>query len=313
MLQYNCGGSFVKNKIKKHWLIMLVLVLSLWAVFFACFQYWSNQKKLENLETEWISYCQSDHVADGDIEACNHSLKEYNQKIEVDFYSMMTDLLIYKLRFFNVLAFLMLVVPTLISLCHFMKNKYVVSFCSRDSYKSFLKMYFKEAYRYIWLLPVIAGFLILMCMINTTFDPSYAMKYGSSMWKTGIIYHPILFIILYLTNMFLYSCFFVNFALIIVRKHHNYIKAIILSFITYIGLELFLEVVANALILQTVFHTDIGQIFNIMNLFTFSDSFGIPLLMGFTFFMLILSIIGVYFSYRNKEKLIIDCEKNNNE
>lgn len=303
----------MKNNIKNHGLIFIILIFSLVGVFYSAFQYMNNQAKVEDLKIEWVNYCQSDKKNLEDIESCEQFLLNYNQEknIKVDFFTMMTDILIYKLHFFNAFAFLMLIVPTLLPLSKILKNKFAISFCTRDSYNSFLKEYFKEAYRYVWLLPVISGCLILICMFSTTFDPAYAIKYGSSMWKTDIIYHPIVFIMLYLINIFLYSCAFINLALIIVRKQHNYIKAIILSFVSYIGLELFLEVVVNALILQNLFHTDIGHLFNIMNLFTFSDVFGTIPLMSFTLFVFIISMIGVYLSYKNKESIIVDCEKNN--
>ena len=108
----------------------------------------------------------------------------------------------------------------------------------------------------------------------------------------------------------MYSFIFGTIILFILSKNQRYILAILYSFITYVGIELFFEVVVNSLLFQLLLKSDIGYVFNIMNLFTFSDMNGIITLMIFTFIMFMLSFIAVYFTYRNKEKLIIDCEKN---
>lgn len=123
--------------------------------------------------------------------------------------------------------------------------------------------------------------------------------------------NPILFIVGYILNITLYSFSFINISLIVARKHHNIIAAVIVSILSYIGIQLFLEVVVNALICQKLLHKSIGHLFNIMNLYTYSDQFGILALLVFSILVFVVTCLGVIFSYKNKEKLIIDCEKNN--
>lgn len=300
------------NNIKKHWLVSIMVVLSLGCIFYFGFRFVSNQKQLEYIQQQRINYCNSNAVVNEDIEMCQNYLQTVgeSQKIQIDFYSMMTDILIFDMSFINIIAFLILIIPTLTEICKILKNNFPTSFCIRSSYKSFIIIFLSRAYRYVWLLPVIASVLILTCIFSTTLDPTYAITYGSSMWKSSIIYHPIMFIILYLVNIIMYSFTFINLALVIVRKQHSYVKAVILSFIAYIGIEFFLEVVVNVIICQIIFKSDIGHIFNIVNLFNFSDVYGIFSLILFTFVICILSFVAVYFSYKNKESLIIECEKN---
>ena len=145
----------------------------------------------------------------------------------------------------------------------------------------------------------------------TTFDPSYAIFYETCIWDSNIINYPFIFLLLYLINIILYSISFINISLIVARKQHNYIKAIILSYIVYVGIELFFELIVNELILKIVFKAQFGYLFNIMNLFTFNTDYGVFNLLLFSFIFCVFTFIILILKYKNKEKLIIDCEKNN--
>ena len=95
------------------------------------------------------------------------------------------------------------------------------------------------------------------------------------------------------------------------RKQQNIIKAIILSVLVFVGIEVFLEIVVNGLIFGLVFKSEVGNIFNIMNLLIFNINYGVSKLLIFTISFFLLTFILVLILYKNKEKLIIDCEKNN--
>ena len=74
---------------------------------------------------------------------------------------------------------------------------------------------------------------------------------------------------------------------------------------------MFLEIVVNGLIFGLVFKSEVGNIFNIMNLLIFNINYGVSKLLIFTISFFLLTFILVLILYKNKEKLIIDCEKNN--
>ena len=52
------------------------------------------------------------------------------------------------------------------------------------------------------------------------------------------------------------------------------------------------------------------MIFNIMDIFGFNDLYGIGSLFLVNISFLIISFVFVYLAYKNKEKLVIQCEKN---
>lgn len=303
----------MKKFLKQHWLVILILIFALSCVFNSCYKFNKNQENIEKRQAQNIAICTANVIDEQYVEFCNNYMPEIEKEkgLKVDFYTMMSDILVWNLHFFNGIAFLILVIPTLLSVCKILKNKYILNASYRESYKGFLKEFFAIAYQYVWLLPLIAGVLILYCIFSTSLDPSYSIYFGTSIWNSEIIRHPILFVILYMLNILLYSCSFINLALIVVRKQQSYIKGVILSFLTYFGIEIFFEIVVNALVLQKMFNSNLGYTFNIMNIFMFSDTYGLPRLLIFTFAIFIVSIIGVYFAYRNKENLVIDCEKNN--
>lgn len=99
--------------------------------------------------------------------------------------------------------------------------------------------------------------------------------------------------------------------LIVLRKKHNLIVALLLTVLLFLGIELFFEVGLNTFIGQMLFKSEIGYLFNIMSPFTFSNQFHVSALLSFSLFMVLLSSYFVYKMYHHREKFIMDCEKNN--
>lgn len=242
------------------------------------------------------------------IEMCEKIIK--NDGMQVDFYTAYTDLLVFRLHHLNVIAFLLLIIPSMYGICNKLKYKYIKNALTRQSYSKFLVDFFKEAYKYIWLLPLISLYIMLIVSSYTTFDLTYAISNYSVSWNYELISKPVLFIVLYMINILFHSFFFINLSLIIAKKINKYIPCILLSFLSYIAIELFLEVGVSMLVFNIIFKSDFGIIFNVMNLFMFNTVFGIIPLLFFSFCVMILSFIILYFTYRNKEQLIMSCEKN---
>lgn len=257
-----------------------------------------NSGNQENLSETYIDYCENVVYPSMDL--------------KVDFYTALSEIIVYRVRFLNIFGFLIVIIPTLITICNILKNKYIINALTRESYIAFLKKFFKKAYRFIWILPLFAVIIFIICGFNTTFDTGYAIYNNSSIWTSSFINYPILFIVLYIFNLVMYSITYVNISLIVARKQHRYILTVILSLLLFLGIELFLEIVVNMLICNIILHEyNIGIVINIMNLFTFNDVLGIGILLLFTILATIISTIIVLLLYKDKEKLVISCEKNN--
>ena len=100
--------------------------------------------------------------------------------------------------------------------------------------------------------------------------------------------------------------------MIVARKNHNLYISIILSYLLYIGIEIFLEGLIGKILFLNIFKIDSMMLyFNIMNIFSLNLVKGYPYTFIPLILILILTTLIVIKMYKNKESLIIDCDKNN--
>lgn len=270
------------------------------------FQQIDKRKENIALKCETDLSDENNSYSDNYIKYCENILSYKDDKFS--FYNYLSDMAIEKCGLVvGYLGLLVVLVPALYYVCRLLKNGYIVNYLTRKNYLSFLKCLFGKAYRFVWILPLIA--IIMICV---------SLKYGViqnntntlTLWMSDITNNIYLFIILYLINVFMYSCMFINFGLIVARYQNNYFLSLVLSYIIFFGLELFLELFSASGV-YNVFFKDYcgGSFFNIMDAFTFNDAYGVSSLMLFSFVMLVISFVGVFLAYRNQEKLVIKSER----
>ena len=223
---------------------------------------------------------------------------------------MFADALTWQVQYIYYFAFLIVVIPTMIKVCKKLKYKQIINSNSRESYHSFLKKLLKTAYQYIWVLALLSLIMMIPIMMNTSLNPEYAIIKSHGMWQSNIIYHPVLFVISYLINVTLYSMIFVHIALLVARKQQKTIPCILFSYVLYLAIEIFLETVVRLIIIRGIFHSEFGMIFNIINVFGMNDLYGVGTLLLVNLCMVLISFALVYLAYKNKEKFVIQCEKN---
>lgn len=270
------------------------------------FQQIDKRKENIALKCETDLSDKNNSYSDNYIKYCENILFYKDDKFS--FYNYLSDMAIEKCGLLvGYLGLLIVLVPALYYVCKLLKNGYIVNYLTRKNYLSFLKFLFGKAYRFVWILPLIA--IIMICV---------SLKYGViqnntntlTLWMSDITNNIYLFIILYLINIFMYSCMFINLGLIVARYQNNYFLSLVLSYVIFFGLELFLELF-SASSLCNVFFKDYcgGSFFNIMDAFTFNDAYGVSSVMLFSFVMLVISFVGVFLAYRNQEKLVIKSER----
>lgn len=108
------------------------------------------------------------------------------------------------------------------------------------------------AYKYLWILPVLAIILMLPLLFTYTLTPEYSIAYGMR-WSTKLIYHPVLFILLYLLNVLIVSTIYVNISLIVARFQKKFIPCIILSYIVFFQLKYFWRLLLEYLFYREYF------------------------------------------------------------
>ena len=294
--------TFLKNN------ILIILIIIVVSIIFITGGYKSLQeyKGYVNAEQQLIKECEREGT--NQKEWCEEAIK--NKDVELDFYTVFADALTWQVQYIYYFAFLIVVIPTMIKVCKKLKYKQIINSNSRESYHSFLKKLLKIAYQYIWVLALLSLIMMIPIMMNTSLNPEYAIINSHGMWQSNIIYHPVLFVIAYLINVTLYSMIFVHIALLVARKQQKTIPCIIISYVLYLAIEIFLETVVKVIIFQRIFHSEFGMIFNIINVFGMNDLYGVGTLLLLNLCMVLISFALVYLVYKNKEKFVIQCEKN---
>ena len=293
---------FLKNNI----LIIVIMVIVSILLLNGGYKSLQEYKGYVNADQQLIKECEKEGT--NQKEWCEEILK--NKDVELDFYTVFADALTWQVQYIYYFAFLIVVIPTMIKVCKKLKYKQIINSNSRESYHSFLKKLLKTAYQYIWVLALLSLIMMIPIMMNTSLNPEYAIINSHGMWQSNIIYHPVLFVISYLINVTLYSMIFIHIALLVARKQQKTIPCILFSYVLYLAIEIFLETVVKVIIFQRIFHSEFGMILNIINVFGMNDLYGVGTLLLVNLCMVLISFALVYLAYKNKEKFVIQCEKN---
>jgi len=298
----------MKKYIKNNIVVMLILVIFSIIFLNADYEVIQDYKRVKENRVHMLEKCKTDNLKQEEKELCDLIVNQKN--IEVDFYTLFSQTLVWKVQYVYYLAFFIVVIPPLLIICKILKNKYIINFTTRESYNVFLKKIFKTAYKYIWVLPLLCLIMMIPLMLNSTLNPEYAIVNHSIIWESNIIYHPLLFVITYLIYIVILSITFINISLLVARKQQKFIPCILFAYIVYFAIEIFFETVVRVFIFLNIFKSDFGTLFNILNIFSFNDIYGVGALLLLNLSFAIISFILVYLAYRNKEKLLIQCEKN---
>lgn len=220
----------------------------------------------------------------------------YSQTLTVDYFPNSFTLILFT------------IIPSCYFITKYLKNKLLLNENNRNNYNKNIIKVFKVSYLSSLIIPITLLFTIIFYIIYTKRISLLPYELSLIPWEhTNNIF---MFILMYITNNLLTTLIYVNISLIISRKQHNYFISLILTFLSILGIELFLEVILDGIISGIISKSGFGIIFNIINSIPFNDSYGIYYPTLFTFIVLIITQVILYYSYKNKEKLIIDIEKN---
>lgn len=269
-----------------------------------------NMQKMEKKNNESIEFCENTNYENTQYEEfCNIVLK--SEKTNVDFFTMFTNVVVFGFGKFSFILFLFVSIPSLIYICNYLKNGVIVNDVTRVNYSLIKKKILKKSYCSLSIFPIIILIAFIICALYTkNYNPSYAIQNSSTTWSEYTLNRPIAFMICYLFNIIIHTILYINIGICIARKHHNYFIAVILSFLTFIGIEAILEIGFNGILCTSILNSEIGIIFNIMNMISFNDSYGMIAPMIVPSIITILTFILIHILYKDKEKLIIDCAQN---
>lgn len=279
-------------------------------IIYSAVSFSEQKKSIEERNKENIEFCQKNEYVNTEYEHyCDEILNADN--IEIDFFTTYMNVVVLGLGKYTFILFLFIVIPSLYNTSKYLKNKIILEDALRMKYQDIKKKIIGEVYKSLIILPLAVIISFVICyFISGNFDATYALKNSTIVWSESTVNKPIIFMLSYLINIVFHCILYINISLIIVRKYHNYFVSVILSFLLYVGIEAILEIGLNGILFTSLLKSGAGIIFNIMNYITFNDSVGIlPILLVSSSLAIISSVI-VSYKYRDKEKLIIDCEAN---
>lgn len=298
------------NKNKSNLLLILSFTIFLSFLGYSSYKFIKSDIKNIKSNEEVKQFCLDNEYEGKEYEDFCLTILSKKER-NLDFFTMLTNVVVFEFNRFYFGIYLLIIIPSLYYICKYFKNKIILNDLTRNNYKQIMTKILKKSYKSALILPTIILIAYTISYLYTkTLNPEYALLNSTTGWNEYTLTHPALFLVLYLLNMIIHSILYINISLCIARKYHNYFVALILSFLTFIAIEAFLEIVLNVILFITLLHSERGIIFNITNMFSFNDYSGIlsPLYVPTT--CLIISFLVLYFLYKNKEKLIIDCEKN---
>lgn len=294
----------MKNIIKKYYPLIIIFLFLITIFGINAYKYLKNENNLEKIHKKNLEICTEEPISSDMIEFCESVKKEpTNAK---NFYNMLYYTHTSGYDTFGFFLFLFIIVQSNKIVCRFFKNNGLKNSLTRQSYRKTISKLFLDAYKSAFIFPLITIIAFIVCYLATgTFN------YGN-MWQKSTMNNPSLFMFTYLLKIIIISLLYVNINLLVCRKNHNFIISMIKSYLVFIGLEIFLEIIVSMLILHIIFKTEFGLFLNIISIFTLYDNFknGLFYSIIIPLIFLVISTFILYKAYKNKEKLIIECEKN---
>lgn len=237
------------------------------------------------------------------------NLPVYENDPIILFYNVLAN----NLFLIELLAPIFVIIPSIYNFHRKLHTGCIKNYLMRTSYKKYMLSNYISSILKSLILPVFIVILMIMCCIKLN-----SVSFGSGVEKynyflspdakyAAIIYR---FMLVYLIGMILNSIFYTNLGLIYCKKNSNFFVSVILSFLTFIGIDIFTECFIGGILLARIL--DIHQMQDTLNLFSIWTYNGVKSLSFCLIYYLLLTSIStfmVYLTYRNKEMVLYETEK----
>ncbi len=291
--------------IKQNLLSIVVIIALFIFTTFLCYSYKINTYH-ENFENRLgVMYC-SVILKYEDLDLCKSQIEREN--VTKDTLTLFQNIiqdesLPYYL--FN-LSFIIIIAISIFNVHKEFRSLNIKNNLTRMDYKKYLKKVFLNSYSHSLIIPLLVLYVFIWAYsISGSFDYIGVTKGFYYSFPIEFLKIPFQFIICYILNLFFINIVYISIGLLVVKNNKNYIVSVIESCIIFLALVMFMSYV-----LPFMFGNKIYFYIDIFDMFSY---FGRPSLSFFTIYCFILSIISillVYFSYRNQEKTILILEKN---
>lgn len=309
-----------KIKIKDRMFIVMIVLFVLFAfsTLIGVKHCIESSKVRKDLENEMIQGCEildRSTATKEHLEICDRMLADdyenYKPTAYTSYYSYILE---YIRKYCNeFILILIILIGSVFYATKYLRNRIILNDLSREDYKHVKKKLFCSSWKYSLLVPFM---LVIVFSIVILFVGSVAImeneRSGYLLENTIFANNVLVYFGVLLLNAFILTLLYCNIGLIVARKEHNYILAVIKSYIIIIGIEIFFEVILYHIIYK-LSGSSFGVYFNIITVFEYTYTEKNLLTIWILLGLLVISFVVLYLSYRNKEHLIIDCEKNDNK
>lgn len=203
---------------------------------------------------------------------------------------------------------LIITIPFIYIISKKFRSKDIKDYILRKKYKYYVKDIFKLAYKNIWFVPFMIALLFILCfLITKNINPEAGIYFGRADPILITKYNNIYFYIIYLIILFLNIGIYINIGLTILSKNKNFVVSYVETFIV-----IYLYLCINAIILGNLFqkHFNISaEYFNLFNIYSFTYINNVYIYLIINFINYIITFLVAKYNYKDKEKLIMMCEK----
>jgi len=313
----------ISFKINKYFYLAIIIMLII--IFISFFNYskehfngiFEHNKILENCETIETDYYYCKWFYN------NEALEMYKQKdinrglenyLKMDAITLFSEIIQHER--FSMLQFIspLIIMIAIIGIVHNEINTgYVKNILLRKKYKDYIVNIVKKCSKVALIMPLSILFVfVVSCLItrfNFNVDDFVKMTavYDKFKYNNFFLYIIIIMFIQFLVS-FVYSILGVISAL----KNKNTLVAILLGYVYFLVLSIVLYLGVYVIIINKLLgFTNLTEYFSITGYWFFDSNINLFAIIMISFILFILSLIFLYFKTKDKEKVIINVEKQN--
>lgn len=303
------------KKLKKHGVLLVVIIVLMIVTGIDANNY--IKMKNHNKEAYQIEQtrCKTEYAEREDMKQHCESISEYldNKLYNRDTISTFFDLIREPpIWYFQVFGIFFVIIPAIWEFHKELKTGFIKNILTRMEYKSYMLKKLVAAYKYAFILPIYLIFLFLVSyLISGHFNLNNTLKYnpGSLFIEDYFLSNLPVFLLFYIANLFLHSIFWINLSFIIAKKSNHIITTIVLTFLTYLTLEISFQVFVGPMpyLIFGVLKDFVSYIM-MFNIWHYDNVYNLPLKLSFTLFLIIITLFIIKKIYKNKEGVIISNE-----
>lgn len=134
----------MKTFLKKHGFVLILFFILTWAIYNGSQIFVKQMDRNEKKTAQILADCKKNMSESEDLnykKMCENLIN--NNLPDLDFFTMLTNLVVFELRYLNFIALFIVVLPSM-KVAKLLKSKYILHSATRESYRSFLITFLKK-------------------------------------------------------------------------------------------------------------------------------------------------------------------------